>query len=454
MSKAIYWFRKDLRIRNNYNFAAACEENEQLLPVFILDEKYFIGHFKSGLPKMSQARKTFVYQCLLDLKMQLKERGSNLLILTGEPIDVLTKLAAKYQVSTIYTSDEPGYDEEKQLRGLKAEIDVVSGYDNFLYLPDGLPFSADATPEIFTKFRGKAEKYGEIFDEIESYDIPPIFENDENITSEEHLLVAASEVKLRFNGGESNAWKRLNYYFEESELLSKYKETRNGLLGDDYSSKFSPWLAWGCISPISIYHRVKEFEAQFGSTQNTYWLIFELLWRDFFRYISLKHRNQLFTSGGIKNANFRDDFPTESYKKFELWCKGETGYPFVDANMRELSETGFMSNRGRQNVASFLVKDLNIDWRLGAAWFEHHLLDYDVNSNYGNWLYVAGLGNDPREGRYFNVLIQGERYDADAAYVKHYFPQLKNLEPKKAHQPYLAPEVDYPKPLVKVKFNS
>ncbi|MFM8489769.1 MAG: FAD-binding domain-containing protein, partial [Bacteroidota bacterium] len=159
---------------------------------------------------------------------------------------------------------------------------------------------------------------------------------------------------LPFKGGESEALKRLKYYLWDSDLVKTYKETRNGLLGGDYSSKFSPWLAQGCLSPKTVYHEIKRYERERTSNESTYWLFFELLWRDFFRLMGKKHGNRIFLKGGVQNK------PMKQYRNnremFELWAAGKTGVPFIDANMRELNQTGWMSNRGRQNVASFLMR--------------------------------------------------------------------------------------------------
>ncbi len=150
--------------------------------------------------------------------------------------------------------------------------------------------------------------------------------------------------------------------------------------------------------------------------------MFELRWRDYFRFVALKYDDALFRPSGIQGI----EIPWEhDWDRFERWQKGETGFPLVDANMRELAATGFMSNRGRQNVASFLTKNLGIDWRMGAEWFESRLVDYDVCSNYGNWNYTAGVGNDARGFRYFNIPKQSKDYDAKGHYVKHWLPQLE-----------------------------
>jgi deoxyribodipyrimidine photo-lyase len=221
----------------------------------------------------------------------------------------------------------------------------------------------------------------------------------------------------------------------ETDFIKTYKETRNEMLGGDYSSKFSPWLAQGCLSPKIIYHELRKYEAERGANKSTYWLIFELMWRDFFRLMGKKHGNNIFRKGGTKEA--KDLYWSEDRNLLEIWTNGRTGVPFIDANMRELNQTGFMSNRGRQNVASFLVHDLKLNWQMGAEYFESLLIDYDPCSNWGNWNYLAGVGSDPRENRYFNILTQAKRYDPDGTFVKYWLPELIEIPFSKVHQPDL-----------------
>lgn len=170
----------------------------------------------------------------------------------------------------------------------------------------------------------------------------------------------------------------------------------------------------GCLSPREVYHEVKKYEVAHGANKSTYWMIFELLWRDYFRFMMKKHRNRLFLSGGIKDTAAKWAKP--KLDVLQRWINGETGQDFIDANMRELQLTGFMSNRGRQNVASYLCHDLHIHWRYGAAYFEELLIDYDASSNWGNWAYIAGVGNDPRDARRFNPQKQASDYDAKKIY--------------------------------------
>ncbi|MBE9009018.1 cryptochrome DASH, partial [Pseudanabaenaceae cyanobacterium LEGE 13415] len=176
----------------------------------------------------------------------------------------------------------------------------------------------------------------------------------------------------------------------------------------------------------------------------------------YFRFIVAKHGNQVFRRSGLQGVdiNWKADLD-----RFQLWLDGKTGFPLVDANMQEIAATGFMSNRGRQNVASFLTKNLGINWQWGAEWFESQLIDYDVCSNWGNWNYTAGVGNDARGFRFFNITKQAKDYDPDGSYVKHWLPALKDVPAAKVHEPWkllpveqerfnLRLGVDYPNPVV------
>ena len=183
-----------------------------------------------------------------------------------------------------------------------------------------------------------------------------------------------------------------------------------------------------------------------------------MLWRDFFQFQFLKHGAEFFTPTGIRGVEKQW---SHDHKAFRRWADGRTGVPFVDANMRELNRTGYMSNRGRQNVASFLADALGVDWRWGAAYFEERLVDYDVASNWGNWAYQAGVGNDSRDN-YFNVLSQAEYYDSNAEYVTTWLPELAELPAEYAHRPWRLDDqtaaaynvdlgVDYPRPMIDIE---
>ena len=213
------------------------------------------------------------------------------------------------------------------------------------------------------------------------------------------------------HGGEIAALAHLEQYLARG-LLHSYKRTRNGLMGLDYSAKWSPWLATGALSARQALAKLRACEAAPGASDGSYWLWFELLWRDYFRFLHLQHGRTLYRAQGLGPVRTT---PHDS-ARFAAWCAGQTGQPLVDAGMRELAATGYLSNRLRQITASYLIHDLQCDWRAGAAWFEHQLLDYDVYSNQGNWLYIAGRGTDPRGGRRFDPVQQARAYDPQGAY--------------------------------------
>jgi deoxyribodipyrimidine photo-lyase len=274
---------------------------------------------------------------------------------------------------------------------------------------------------VFTQFRKSCEKKASVRQPLP---IPAAISKDRQVAIEgsipklEELGFDSFEqhpsTAFPFQGGEIQANKRMDYYIWDSNKIEFYKKTRNGLLGKDYSAKFSPWLANGSLSARVIYQEIKDYEKEVRKNESTYWLIFELIWRDYFKYVSLKFGDSIFKQTGILDRVY--DWSSNT-KFVNEWIEGRTKEPFVNANMIELKETGWMSNRGRQNVASYFSKNLKLDWRIGAAYFEAMLLDYDVHSNYGNWMYVSGVGNDPRD-RTFNIQLQASRYDKNSKFQK------------------------------------
>ena len=222
---------------------------------------------------------------------------------------------------------------------------------------------------------------------------------------------ATGAATAAFAGGETAGLAHLQRYFQ-GPLARQYKATRNQLSGTDYSTKFSPWLASGALSARQIHAELQAHEARAGASDGSRWIVFELLWREHFRLLHRRHGRALYRARGLSEL----PTPPHDVAAFARWCQGTTGEPLVDAGMRELAATGYLSNRLRQVVASFLIHDLACDWRAGAAWFESTLVDFDVHSNQGNWLYIAGRGTDPRGGRRFNVEKQTRDHDADGAY--------------------------------------
>ncbi|XP_026431170.1 cryptochrome DASH, chloroplastic/mitochondrial-like isoform X3 [Papaver somniferum] len=349
-----------------------------------------------------------------------------------------------------------------------------------MYHIDDLPFNTSNLPDIYTQFRKLVEskcairgcfKFPPSLGPLPSNDLCKIGGwGDVPSLDQLGIIHVEGEKGMYFVGGESAALGRVYEYFWKKDLLKVYKHTRNGMLGPDYSTKFSPWLAFGNVSPRFLYEEVKRYEKDRLANDSTYWVLFELIWRDYFRFISIKYGNSIFHLGGPREVEARW---SQDLNLFESWRDGRTGYiiisflaillnmkliissnicryPLIDANMKELSATGFMSNRGRQIVCSFLVRDMGIDWRMGAEWFETCLLDYDPCSNYGNWTYGAGVGNDPREDRYFSIPKQAQNYDPEGEYVAYWLPQLQKLPKDKRNFPH---EKSYIKQIVPLKFS-
>ena len=425
MIRSIVWFKTDLRIHDNETLIKAIAQSDEIIPVYCFDNADF-GLNEFGFQKTGNFRTKFLFESLVDLDKQLRQLGSGLLVVKGNPETELINIAKYYQANKLFAKKEVAFNEkqiekrvEKELWKLKCEVETFS--TSTLYHAQDLPFSIKDIPDVFTNFRKKIEKESSIRSvypsplSIKSPIIPPIkLPTLEELGLTEPIIDHKSV--LPFKGGESEGHKRLDHYFFETKAVSNYKHTRNELVGADYSSKFSVWLALGCLSARGIYDKLKQYEAQCGANESTYWLVFELIWRDYFRFMMKKHGHQFFLPSGIKPVE--TIVQQHNAELLQKWVHGETGNDFIDANMIELKQTGFMSNRGRQNVASYLCHDLKLDWRYGAVYFQQQLIDYDVSSNWGNWAYLAGVGNDPRGQRYFNIEKQANDYDSKQQFRK------------------------------------
>ncbi|MGC1514168.1 MAG: DASH family cryptochrome [Maribacter sp.] len=420
--KNLIWFRNDLRVQDNTSLHMATE-GDSVIGVYCFEDAHFAMD-EFGFKKTENYRARFLIETVIELAQNLKKLNIPLFIVKGKAEEHIPQLIEKYGIDTVFMQKEWTRDEHNILRKVQAQVsntvEFKETYDQFLFHPDDIPYSEmDAIPEVFTNFRKKCEKQISVRPVV-SIDKPlsntNLIATDTGVPTLTELGLEEFETDSRtafpFKGGEQEALNRVQDYFWETKKLAYYKKTRNGLVGKDYSSKLSAWLANGSISPRTIYWEVKRFEQEVKKNQDTYWLIFELIWRDYFKYISLKHKSNIFKIGGILEKEY--DWHTNAIARKE-WINGNTKEPFVNANMKEIALTGWMSNRGRQNVASFWAKELKQDWRIGAAYFESMLLDYDVHSNWGNWMYNSGVGNDPRD-RKFNIKSQAERYDGNGKF--------------------------------------
>jgi len=412
---SIVWFTNNLRTQDNAVLNEAVKSQDNLIAVYYFDPRHYAFN-KYGFKKTEKFRAKFTIQSITDLKLNLEKLNIPLFTYQNRAENILPILVEQFQVQSIYAQKEwtqEELDDHKAVKNvLPDSVSLKTVYDQFLFHPEDVPIEIENIPKVFTNFRKIVEKKSFVRPIVELREVHQneIY-NPTKIPTLQDLgfedFQPHTNSAFPFSGGKTQAIKRLQDYFFNTKKLGFYKKTRNGLVGIDYSSKFSPWLANGCISARTIYWAVKEFEKIHFKNQSTYWLIFELIWRDYFKYVSLKHGNAIFKLNGTFNKDC--DWKADE-NEINKWIQGETNETFVNANMIELNNTGWMSNRGRQNVASYLAKELHLDWRIGAAYFESLLLDYDVHSNYGNWMYAAGVGNDPRD-RKFNVQRQAVMYD-------------------------------------------
>ncbi len=441
----LVWFRKDLRIHDNEILAEAVRKGESVVPVYCFDPRQF-ETTSFHTQKTGSIRAKFLLESVADLKASLQKLGGDLIVRIGKPEDILPEIVAKYGVTEVYHHREVASEEtrisadvENALWRLKINLKHFIGHT--LYHKEDLPFPINNIPDVFSSFRKKIERDSSVRKCTESPETVIVPENMEagELPSLADLGFTGSagaddRSVMKFNGGETEALRRMQNYFWETDAVRSYKQTRNGLLGADYSSKFSAWIALGCLSPREVYWEIKKYEQERGAADSTYSLFLHLLWRDYFRFMFKKYGNKFFQKIGFKGTAPEEG--ANQQELFELWKDGRTGIPFIDANMRELNATGFMSNRGRQNAASFLVRDLKVNWMWGAAYFEEKLIDYCPANNWGNWAYIAGVGNDPKEYQHFNILKQANEFDPQGDYVRLWIPELDSIKGAQIHQPW------------------
>jgi len=362
---ALVIFRNNLRVLDNKALLSATKDCETVIGIYDLN---LLDYIKSSF------RKEFIIQTIHNLEKNLKRYGINLSY-TKDISSTLEKLSKKYCI-TVYFSKEVGTYEETYENKLKK-----FSYKEYFEQTLIEPFEFDYT-NSFSHFRKKAEKK-----EIDTNLETPKIVNTIDCRNE---ILPSTFSTLIFKGGEDEALKRVNHYMN---YIHDYFETRNEMCGLDSSTKFSPYLACGAISPRTVYKILKKEEEKTFSSKSSYWIYFELLWRDFFHMVMLQSKNKLFLKTGLKNIDF--NFNTNK-KSIESVLHGNTGVDIIDASTKELTSTGWLSNRNRQLLASYWTKNLGLDFRIGAKWFEDLLIDYSPASNWGNWAYIAYVGNDKR----------------------------------------------------------
>ncbi|MCL4106950.1 UNVERIFIED_CONTAM: hypothetical protein GTU68_004091 [Idotea baltica] len=429
----LYLFTNDLRINDNQLLHYAAQSVDKLICVII---EPTLVRFSADLAQEQSYgahRQAFVSQSIVNLKSNLVKLGQQIVVIRSNHLEpdtteqTLSQIIATQHVTHFFANAHCGYDERRLIRSIQRQspnLVMCLPHHSTLFDSHELPFEFSKVPSSFTKFRKLVEHLDVNDGETVISALPPAVRPASTST----ISLFSSPTTNDYLGGEDAGLAHLDNYFSHDYALD-YKQTRNAFDGIENSTKFSPWLALGCVSPKTIYRHLKQFEAEHGSNDSTYWIYFELLWREYFYWKCLSLGSSMF---GTNNESDNQHTSTTSNLYFAKWKSGNTNYPIVDACMRQLNETGYMSNRGRQLAASCLIYELGIDWRHGAAYFESQLIDYDVASNWGNWAYIAGELRPPvsaqtnkqkntdqaqPKSHHFDLARQTDMYDPDHVFI-------------------------------------
>lgn len=414
----IFWFRRDLRLHDNVGFYEALKGGLPVLPIFIFDSE--ILH---KLPE-NDARVSFIHKTLQNMRHVLQNaHNRNFALYFGKPIDIYNKLINKYEIKEVYTNHdyEPyAIKRDKEIKSLLSQNNIVfnSYKDHVIFEKDEVVKSDGSPYVVYTPYM---KTWKEIFKKVTLKNYP----------SEQYLDHLISENNLPNLSLSDIGFKPSNQSIEpfkiSPSLIQNYEATRN-YPAQDTTSKLGPHLRFGTVS-------IREMiEKAISEKNEIFWQ--ELIWREFFMQI-------LWHFPHTVNESFKSKYDRIQWRnnetEFKAWCEGKTGYPFVDAGMRQLNETGFMHNRVRMLVGSFLCKHLLIDWRWGEAYFAKKLHDYEMASNVGNWQWVAGSGVDAAPYfRIFNPTTQIQKFDKNLEYIKNWVPDFQ--------------ELTYPQPIVDHKY--
>jgi len=453
MSKALHWFRQDLRLRDNPALTAACEKHTSLLPLYIKETQ-------PALP-MGAAQCWWLHHSLDALSQGLHAHGLTLCLRQGDPLAVLLQLCEAQQIDTVYWNRcyEPLHiarDKHIKAALLAKGINVHSFNGSLLNEPWTISTQNGQYYKVFTPY------WRQCLSQMPEPRLPDITHWPDNLPLASDALPDwqllphkpdwAAGFSKYWQPGEQGAGDRLARFI--SKQLQDYADERD-IPGRDATSKLSPHLHFGEISPWRLWQAIQEAKRNPAChLRSADRFLAELGWREFSHHL-------LYHFPGLPEQNFRPEFNAFPWQHDEealsRWQRGLTGYPIVDAGMRELWHSGYMHNRVRMIVASFLIKDLLIDWRVGASWFWDTLLDADLANNAASWQWVAGSGADAAPYfRIFNPVLQGEKFDPSGEYVKKWVPELASVNSKWIHKPWEAPAgalaitlgKEYPRPLV------
>ncbi len=444
--RAIHWFRHDLRLHDNAALSAACEHADELIPLFVLDERLLHGR-RSGEP-----RTRFLLESVACLARDLEARGSRLVIRRGDPVAEIEKLlqetgAELLSFGRAYGPAAARRDAAVRAVASRASARVLECKDHVVFESQEVLSTQDRPFAVYTPYRRVWEREYETNPQtpLPVPKLPPVPAAAKSLPPSVASPSDGGGAELPA-GGEAAAQERLSRFLEDA--VSDYARLRD-YPAEDATSRLSPYLRFGCISARACVHAARELAAvERGAAAGARKWIDELIWRDFYWAILTENPR-------VASENYRREYDVLQWNDdepgFRAWCEGLTGYPIVDAGMRQLARTGWMHNRVRMIVASFLTKDLLIDWRRGEDHFYRLLVDGDPASNNGGWQWAASTGTDAQPYfRIFNPVSQGERFDPDGRYVRHFVPELAGVPDRFVQRPWEAesPPADYPAPIV------
>ena len=407
----LVWFRNDLRIHDNEILLEAVRKADKVLPVYCFDPYYFQST-ETGAYKTGNFRARFLLEAVADLRKNLQDFGSELIVKIGHPAEVIPQLAEEYHVSEVYHHREVAYEEtdiSEQVEAAlwKMRLNLKHFIGHTMYHKEDLPFPIKDIPDSFAVFKKKVERDSNVRPVVPTPDhitVPEITDAGELPTLQQlGLTDPIDDLRATgyFQGGETAALVQLHKSLSAIDGLARQK----GKNGNDHSTRLSPWISIGCISPRQVYWEIQKY----GNNGNL--LKLELLWRDYFRFMFKKHGQKF-----ISAKNEAAELAADQDLLFEKWKHGETGVPLIDAAMHELNATGYISNQNRQIVADYLVNTLKADWTKGAAYFEEKLIDYSPASNWGNWAFIAGI-NDAKESKYIIATKLPKELEAKTDFV-------------------------------------
>ena len=413
-TRKIIWFRRDLRISDHPALLEALKDSDEIVPVFILD--------KAQISEASSKLLAYMSQSLRALDASL---GNRLHIIEGDQVEVLKELIALYNVTEVHISTEyERYGAERDARVEAAGIPLIRTGSPYAVAPGRVLKASDGTPyKVYTPFYKLWCAHGWRAPAVTPSEIKAPFPPDKYRAFPDFPVPAGAKI---IEAGEAAALKRFQEFTESH--LDGYDENRN-LAGIDGTSKMSSYLKFGEIHPRTLLANLGESKAHDTFRK-------EIAWREFYADVLF---NNPHTDVDYFAPRFKEMRYNELDEKFTAWCEGRTGFPFVDAAMRQLVLEGWMHNRTRMVVASFLVKDLHLEWQHGANFFADHLVDFDIASNSHGWQWTAGTGTDASPYyRIFNPTEQGKKFDADGDYIRKYVPELAHLSAGEIHEPWLS----------------